>query len=252
LLEGLLDAEGLTHRPIPVEEMTRQNRTVGERVSDHQYRFTMPGPTLSELEADRCLRATAELDPIPGDLAASGSLPPGAGEDFYGRLARTLPAGCRLIVDTNGPALRHAVEAGANLIKPNMRELGELAGTEIADDEQVEAAARDLIETHGVQAVVVSLGAAGAAVVTRQRTERIPSPTVPIRSRVGAGDSMVAGMTLRLAAGASIEEAARFGVAAGAAAVMTPGTELCRKEDAERLDRHMAAEMAGASAGSNT
>jgi 6-phosphofructokinase 2 len=46
---------------------------------------------------------------------------------------------------------------------------------------------------------------------------------------------MVAGITLRLSQGHSVLQAVRFGVAAGAAAVMTPGTELCRREDAESL-----------------
>ncbi|HVS31182.1 MAG TPA: PfkB family carbohydrate kinase [Thermoanaerobaculia bacterium] len=86
--------------------------------------------------------------------------------------------------------------------------------------------------THGV---VISMGAGGAIVATERGSRRIVAPTVPVVSRVGAGDSMVGGMVLALDGGATIEEAALFGIAAGAAAVMTPGTQLCRREDAERL-----------------
>jgi 6-phosphofructokinase 2 len=83
--------------------------------------------------------------------------------------------------------------------------------------------------------VVVSLGAAGALLTMRNHTERVRAPTVPVRSKVGAGDSMVAGMVLALARGEPVKNAVRYGIAAGAAAVMTWGTELCRLEDTESL-----------------
>ena len=79
----------------------------------------------------------------------------------------------------------------------------------------------------------------GALLVSEAVTRRIAAPAVPIRSRVGAGDSMVAGLVLALAQGRSLEEAATYGVAAGSAAVMTPGSELCRREDTERIFRRM-------------
>jgi 6-phosphofructokinase 2 len=75
--------------------------------------------------------------------------------------------------------------------------------------------------------------------VSAQFAEHILPPTVPIISKVGAGDSMVAGIVLSLARGKPLRESVLFGVAAGTAAVMTPGTELCRREDAERLFENM-------------
>jgi len=83
--------------------------------------------------------------------------------------------------------------------------------------------------------VVVSLGAGGAELVTADAAEHVRAPTAPVRSKVGAGDSMVAGLVSALARGESVRDAVRFAVAAGAAAVMTPGTELCRRGDTERL-----------------
>jgi hypothetical protein len=74
-----------------------------------------------------------------------------------------------------------------------------------------------------------------ALMVSEEISGRILPPTVPIISKVGAGDSMVAGIVLSLARGKPLMEAVLFGVATGTAAVMTPGTELCRREDAERL-----------------
>jgi 6-phosphofructokinase 2 len=121
------------------------------------------------------------------------------------------------------------------LLKPNLRELAQIAGRDVSEDPEQEAAARELVEHGRARVVVVSLGAAGALLVTESACQRIPTPTVPIRSKVGAGDSTVAGMTLALSRGQPVTTAVRYGVAAGAAAVMTPGTELCRREDTERL-----------------
>jgi 6-phosphofructokinase 2 len=96
-------------------------------------------------------------------------------------------------------------------------------------------AAREIISQSGIQNLVISLGAAGVIMVNATRAARQRSPTVPIRSKIGAGDSTVGGIVVALARGWSEPEAMRFGVAAGAAAVMTPGTELCRRTDVERL-----------------
>jgi 6-phosphofructokinase 2 len=90
--------------------------------------------------------------------------------------------------------------------------------------------------------MVVSLGAAGALMVTEDGSERMTAPTVPIKSKVGAGDSMVAGIVFSLAQGRSLREAVLFGIASGAAAVMTPGTELCRRKDVEQLYDRMVSE----------
>lgn len=240
LLGELLDREGVDHQPIPITGHTRENLTVYEKTSTQQYRFGMPGPNMSPEEAERCIAAISEINPPPDYLVLSGSLPPGCDPGIYARTARQVPATCRVIVDTSGRALKESLSARPFLIKPNLRELGQLIEKEIASDAEIEGAARRLIDSGAVQAVVTSLGSGGAVLTTAEHMEHMRSPTVPIRSKVGAGDSMVAAIVHRLAQGRPIDDAVRFGVAAGAAAVMTPGTELCRRVDVERLYRQMA------------
>jgi len=236
MLRDLLDNEEVEHWPIEVEGMTRENLTVLEEASDRQFRFGMPGPTVQEEDYKRCLEALRSVHPSPDYLVASGSLPPGVPEDFYARVAHVArEMNCRLIVDTSEEALRAAADAGVYLLKPNMRELGQLAGKTIEDEKEQVTVAQGIVERGQAEAVVVSLGAGGALLVSDGEPVRLRAPTVQIRSKIGAGDSMVAGITLALARGKSLEDATRFGVAAGAAAVMTPGTELCRREDTERL-----------------
>ena len=167
---------------------------------------------------------------------AAAACPSGVPHDFYARLAeRAKRLGARLIVDTSGEALRQAGHGSIYLLKPSLRELQELVGREINDERQQEIAARELIKEARSETVVLSLGATGALLATAEGFQRFGPIEVPVRSTVGAGDSMVAGIVLSLAHGRSIEELVCFGMAAGAAASMRPGTELCTRQDTERL-----------------
>jgi 6-phosphofructokinase 2 len=240
LLQDLLEAEGVGTRAIPIENWIRQNMIVSEESTERQYRFGLPGPELREKEWRACLDALSSLDPKPDYIVASGSLPPGPPVDFYAHVARLgREMGSRVIVDTSGEALKKAVEEGVYLLKPNLKELGDITGQKFQSELQQEKLAMKLIESGRSEVLVVSLGSGGALLATVDGYERLHPPTVPIRSKVGAGDSMVAGITLALARGKTVAEAAVFGVASGTAAVMTSGTELCRREDAERLFEEM-------------
>jgi 6-phosphofructokinase 2 len=244
-LEQLLREAGIEQHRFRIENRTRENLTVLEESTNRQFRIQMPGPALKPEEWKTCLGYLAAIDPRPEYIVASGSLPPGVPADFYARLAEQAKAqGVRLIVDTSGEALRIAADAGVFLLKPNLRELADLAGRAIEDESQPEALARETVATGHSEVVVLSLGSGGALLVTRDHTEHIQTPAVPIRSRVGAGDSTVAGIVFALGSGRPLAEAVRYGIAAGAAAVLTPGTELCRKEDVERLFSGMTAVQA--------
>jgi 6-phosphofructokinase 2 len=236
MLRTMLADEGVSYSECMIEGWTRTSFTVLETSSGLQYRFSKPGPDVTAAEQAQFLTMLRRWQPKPDYIVASGSLPPGMPVDFYARvaeIARELEA--RLVVDTSGPALRAALEAGVYLVKPNARELSTLLDTPPDTELAVERIAADIVQSGRSEVVLVSLGAAGAVVATRAGSERIPAPVVPIISKVGAGDSMVGGVVLALARGEPLHNAVRFGVAAGTAAVITPGTMLCRREDTERL-----------------
>ena len=240
MLQFLFDQEGLTHRPIPFNGWTRENLVMLEESTGQQYRFGMPGQALSDKEWKRCLYELSGITPKPNYIVASGSLTPGVPPDFYARIVRIgKDMDAKVIVDTSGEALSLALKEGVFLIKPNIREFRDLVGQDVKEESQIKAAAKRLVESGRSAVVVISLGAAGALMVSEDVVEHIVPPTVPIVSKVGAGDSTVAGIVLSLARGNALRDAVRFGVAAGAAAVMTPGTELCRREDTERLYEQM-------------
>lgn len=245
-LEDLLKREGVVQLPIPVEASTRENFIAYDEQSTQQYRFGMPGEPLTEKEWQAALDALRQLDPKPDFVVGSGSLPPGVPDDFYAQMsAIAKELGAKMILDTSGDALSAALEKShMYLLKPNLNELEAFADEEMQGEEDHEKVAQHLIQTGRCEVVVVSLGGAGVLFVTADHTERLRSPTVPIRSKVGAGDSMVGGITLSLARGAALREAVLYGIAAGSAAVMNAGPELCRLEDVERLYQRLTRQTA--------
>ncbi|MGC2352242.1 MAG: 1-phosphofructokinase family hexose kinase [Candidatus Udaeobacter sp.] len=241
MLALLLDREGLKHHAMLIEGWTREDFTVTERTSGQQYRFVTPGPDVRAEEWKSCLAKIDSLDPMPDFVVASGSLPPGAPMDFYGQVAKVVSAKRgRFILDSSGPALAEGLRSGGvYLVKPSMRELRALVGRELVHEREQEEAAMEIVKNAQGQIVVVSMGAAGALLVTAKGCERIPSPAVPVKSKVGTGDSMVAGIVLGLARDIPIRDAVSFGIACGAAAVMMTGTQLCRRDDAQRIFAQM-------------
>ena len=234
LLERLLSDQGIRNRPITISNNTRENVIITEIESDQQYRFGFPGPELTDGEQQACLDAVSKLVSSQKCLVLSGSLPPGVPDDFFGRAIEVMPKETRVVLDVSGNALKRGVEQSVSLLKPNQRELGTLVGRELESDQDARDASHQLIDCGKVQAMMLSLGRAGLMLVTGDEQHRIHALTVKIQSKIGAGDGIVAGAMLALQRGESLLDAARFAVACGSVAVMTPGTQLCRPEDAER------------------
>lgn len=231
----LLEKENIPCIIIESVNETRENIVVLDESTNNQYRFGMPGTELSEAEWKQCLGAVEEISNAEF-IIVSGSLPPGVPHNICAQLARIAKdKKAKFIVDTTGEALKQAVDEGVYLLKPNLGELSTLAGKKKIRPEEVKDIAAGIIANGKCEVMIVSMGAAGAMLVTKDIAEIIAPPPVIRKSTVGAGDSMVAGIIFYLSLDKSLIEAAQFGVACGTAATMNPGTELCKKEDAERL-----------------
>ena len=239
LLRHLLEQEEVTGFPVPISEETREDFTVLETVSGRPYRFVVPGPRLCDQEWRAYLDTFAShvsLARPPLFVVASGSLPPGVPKDFYARIAQTTrQAGARFVLDSSGPALKAALDAGVYIVKPSLREFRELTAARLENEQEQVAACRHLIERGSAAMVALTLGEQGALLVTENQILRgQAAPIIPV-SVVGAGDSFLGAMISSLASGHSVQDAFRYGMAAGSAALLMPGTELCRREDTERL-----------------
>lgn len=233
-LQQLLSASEIESRVVQVQGETRENISVTEQSSNQQFRFTLPGLEISSKTADDCLEIIKQIR--PEYLVASGSLPPGLSTEYIEKVAAfAKDISAKFILDTSGEALKAAADEGLFLLKPNLAELSHLVGVETLEMQEVDDAARQIIDQGKCEIVVVSLGAQGALLVTKQEIKHIPAPPVQKKSTVGAGDSMVAGMVWALSEGKPPKEMAQVGVACGSAATLNQGTELFHPKDVERL-----------------
>jgi 6-phosphofructokinase 2 len=245
-LRRLVEAFPFDAVVIPIEGETRLSFSAFEKSSNRQFRFVLPGPRLSPEEQQECLSAIGSLQPRPAAIVVSGTFPPGVASDYLSRLGDLAAnLGARLFLDTSGPALQAATNAGVYLVKPNLRELSAFVGRLLEGSEMQIDAAREMLSRFGAEVVVVSLGADGAIMVTADGAEILPAPEVEVRSSVGAGDSMMGAMVLRIVTGCRLRDAVIYGLAAGSAALLTDGTELCRREDTERLYAELNGSFAG-------
>ena len=235
-LRELLRAQAVETTAIDVAAETRESFSVTEARSGGQYRFVLPGEALTQAEWQACIDAVVAHAKPQHYVVASGSLPPGVPDDFYAILSESLAGrGVRLAVDSSGPALEEALRHGIYLAKPNLQELRYLTGAPLERRPDWEEAATELVRSGGAEIVLLTLGEAGAFLASRDLRMRADAVPVKAASAVGAGDSFLAAMIWRLASGDAPEVAFRYAVAAGSAALLTPGTDLCHRADVERL-----------------
>ena len=235
LVDKLLVAEGLTTHRITIGGSTRESFTIDELSTERQYRFVLPGPELTLSEQTDCLLQLRRAAASAAIVVASGTLPPGVPEDFYQQVANVCAdLGAMFLLDSSGGGLTH-VNSGVFLIKPSLRELREAVGRALTTDSEQLEAAREIIERGAARYVLVSRGADGALLASRDGGQLFAPVPVPPGSGVGAGDAMVAGVAVGLTRGWPLTKAVRLGIAAGAAMLLTPGTAPCTREDTERL-----------------
>ncbi len=241
LLDELLDQNGLIRQHISIHDHTRQSLAVYERATGKEFRFVPEGPLVSESEWRAAYDACAALD--HGWLVASGSLPRGVPTDFYARLLATLAGrDMRMVVDTSGPALAAAIAAGGLfLAKPSLGEFEALVGRKLDGPEAVGRAALEMVRAGKAQNIAVSMGHEGAVLAHASGVLVAPAIEVTVRSATGAGDCFVAGMVhgfmrqIASGGGTDAAEAFRWGMAAGTAAVLNPGTDLAHPADIRRM-----------------
>ena len=236
LLERLVADESVPKLALPISGETREDFAVTDKTTQAQFRFVLPGPELTAAERDGCLTAVATALKPNDYLVASGSLPPGTPSDFYADVARTAAkVGARFVLDSSGPALKAALGRGVHLIKPSQRELGDLMGHALADRDACLVAARSIVANGGAEIIAVSLGEAGALLVGNTFALEASAPKVSVTSTVGAGDSFLAALICAMARDLAPAEGLKLAVAAGSAALLGRGTELCQPADVERL-----------------
>ena len=228
-LSAMMDAEGLRHIFMRIPGRVRVNLKLVIKGEKGITELNETGSNLREEDLQAFFQMAEEETRDSDMVVLTGSLPPGCPEGTYRELMKRLE-GKKLIVDTEGKELEMAAKAPPFLIKPNLHEMETTLGLELRTMRSIRDAALLFIRL-GVEHAVVSMGAMGAMYVDAERTLFAPALRVAARSHIGAGDAMLGGMLLGYEKEGDMAKAFRYGVAGGAASVITEGTQLIVPED---------------------
>jgi 6-phosphofructokinase 2 len=233
-LEGRLVNEGVSCDFTRIADETRTNIIVNEISSGKQVAFSDRGPNVGPYELMQIVHKLERLDK-PDMVVISGSLPFGIHPEVYRRLiALAKGKGARVILDTDGEALRVGIQGLPDIIKPNVHELSRLVDEELQEVNEITRVTQRVREK-GIGIVLVSMGARGILLAGEKERYLASPPDVTVKNTIGAGDSAVAGFAYGLATNKTVKEALIYAVAAGTATTLRPGTALCQKEDFLKL-----------------
>jgi 6-phosphofructokinase 2 len=235
VFQQLMERRGVPFDFIPIRENIRSNFIITNLKTHRQTRIDAPGPQVTEDELERLIDKVMRIEPLPEFIVFAGSVPPGIPTDIYFRLITDAKKrGIKTVLDSDKEWLKEGIKALPSIIKPNVFEAEMLLGVKLKSEEAIIHAVKTLCR-RGFGIVAISRGKLGMIISDRKQMLKLNSPDVEIRSTVGAGDSAIAGLVIGLSRGMGLEDAARLAVASGAATAITPGTELCHREDIERL-----------------
>lgn len=229
----MIRQEGVPFDYLPMPGEVRTNLKLLDNSTRAITEFNEPGISMDSAQLEDFLTLLGEKAGESEYVVLSGRLPEGCAEATYQRCLKTLE-GKKCVLDCAGETLLHGIKERPFLIKPNLPEIEGIMKKELRTLRGLRDAALFLIE-YGAQNVIISMGKYGAMLVSRTDTFFAPALMVEARSTVGAGDAMIGGVLAGLSRGESLAESFRWGVAAGAASVMTDGTQLLRRPDFEAL-----------------
>jgi len=236
-VEELLKKEGLFPFTIRISEDTRNNITITKTNQFRQTRLNQKGPNVSNGEFESLLSMVEQLGDNANIFVLSGSLPKGLKSNVYKEiiiLLRKVNKDIKIILDADKDALLTGLTANPFLVKPNIHEAERLLSRKISNIHDQIRAIKD-IRNLGCQIVVMSRGSEGLIAYNGEEIIEVKPLNVEVKSTVGAGDALVAGICYALEEGKSFSEILEFGVRVSAAKVMTPGTGVCSWDEINKI-----------------
>lgn len=224
---------------IRVPGETRVNVKIMDEHNQETTDLNMPGEAPEQEDINRLSQQVEALAESCEWIVLSGNLPPGLPSNFYAALIQSIKRKNRpVVLDTSGDALVEGLKAGPRMIKPNIHELSQLIGRELSELAEVHFAARSLLN-EDVQLVVISMGADGALFVKESESLLALPPSVPLKSTVGAGDAMVAGLVAGSVKDLSLEDSARLATAFSLSAITRVGRDLHTRDEIESYQKQI-------------
>jgi 6-phosphofructokinase 2 len=233
-LEGRLVNEGISCDFTRISGETRTNIVVNDIKTGNQTIFSAPGPEIRPYELMQMIHKVEKIE-NPEIVIISGSLPPGIHPEIYRKIIEIIKSkGSRVVLDTDGNALKMSIQSNPDIIKPNVHELSRLSGTELKVMGDIINTARSTCEK-GIGIILVSMGARGILLISGKEQYLASPPGVDVVNTIGAGDSAVAGFVYGIVSGKRLDESLIYAVAAGTATTLRPGSALCTKDDFLKL-----------------
>lgn len=234
-VEHSLQEQGILCDFVHTRGQTRTNLTVLDESTHDTTLLSYRGPEIDPRHM-HTLETRLRRYLGPNDwLVIAGSIPPPIASDAYPQLLNLAHhSGTHTVLDADAEALAAGLTGHPEIVKMNHHEAERLLGRSLETDELLLAAA-DEMQSAGAGTAIITAGARGAVAVRGADAWWSWSPDTDVVSAVGAGDALLAALVYKLEEGESIEEAMRWGAAAGAATCLQPGTQLCRREDVLRL-----------------
>lgn len=226
IFEVLFAVKGIGDRFVHLPGYTRTNVKIVDEAQQQTTDINMRGLTPTKLALQELQETVADLAQTHDWFVLSGNLPPGVPETIYADLIVQIKAqGKQVALDASQAALQAGLLAGPTLAKPNIHELEQILGGTLTTETAVIAAARELLDM-GIELVVVSRGEQGALLVTETEVVTAVPPQIPVKSTVGAGDAMVAGLIAGRIAQLPLPDLARLATAFSLEAVSRVGAHL--------------------------
>lgn len=237
-MEGRLINEGISCHFTRISGETRTNIVIYNMEKGSQTIFSARGPEIMPFELMRIIEQVEKLEDLQ-ILIISGSLPPGVSPEIYCKIMEIAKSkGSKIVLDTDGNALKTCIQISPDIIKPNIHELSRLSGMELKNIRKITNTAQTICD-QGTGIVLVSMGARGILLVGENEQYLAVPPQVNVVNTVGAGDSAVAGFVYGTSTGKTLPESLVCAVAAGTATTLRPGPALCRKDDFLDLIPHV-------------
>jgi 6-phosphofructokinase 2 len=239
-IDGEILMELLREQNVPfdftkIKDVIRSNFIVTDLTTNNQTRIDAPGPQIDSSELDDLHNKMRHMKSKPSYVVVAGSVPPGLPTDIYRVIIEEVKKqGIKAALDSDGKWLKTGMMAVPNIVKSNIHEAENLLGLLLNNESSIVKAAQRLVSMD-VEIAMITRGKDGMIVASRDAVLNAVPPRMEVVSSVGAGDASLAGLVYALSAGKSLTEAVRLAAAAGAATVLTPGTELCHKSDVEKL-----------------
>ncbi len=230
IFERFFARKGIADHFVRIPGETRTGVKIVDEARQRTTDINMPGLTPQPEAIEALFEQIEQLAATCDWFVLAGALPPGVPDTLYATIITRLKAhGKRVALDTSGEALRQGVLAGPTVIKPNTDELQELSGQTLANEFDIELASSELMN-NGIKLVVVSMGERGAMFIDEENALVAVPPAVTVKSTVGAGDALVAGLLAGLAQGMNLADCARLATAYSLGRITSLGSSLPDRE----------------------